>query len=185
MWFFLGFQLICLQNYRLDFSIKVSVVNFICVEGYSINIFQKFLAAFVLSWAKTGKSTICCGFSLLTNLISLKALAGFTLSRSHKIFPSFNKMIQKITRGLRTLLRSPDILMISRIAEINGGIHFGGERLKTRLKTLFLFFKLFAKIDQKICNWAKRMPELAGRLVGIFGPYFCEIISNCRVLLLF
>ena len=46
------------------------------------------------------------------------------------------------------------------------------ERLKTRLKALFSFFLLFAKVDQKFCNGAENIPVQAGRLVVIFRPTF-------------
>ena len=33
VWFFLRFQLICLQNYQIHFSISVSADNFLYVEN--------------------------------------------------------------------------------------------------------------------------------------------------------
>ena len=39
---------------------------------------------------------------------------------------------------LRTLVRSSDYYIIPRRAETNGGIDIGGERLKSRFKTIFI-----------------------------------------------
>ena len=74
--------------------------------------------------------------------------------------------------GLRTLLRSPENSIMPVIAKISGGIVIYGERLKTRLKTLF--FNLFAEVDQNFCNRARNIPVLA-------GPLFIDLIKILQI----
>ena len=58
------------------------------------------------------------------------------------------------------------------IAESNDGIDICGERLKIRLKTLFTFCFLFAKLDQKSYSWTEIKP----------GNPACKVCSNCKAL---
>ena len=91
------------------------------------------------------------------------------LIRRSKIFlVNFSKNSKKVglfeigTKGdskqylrLRTMLWSPNIFIMPRIAEINGGIDICGECSKTRLKTLFSVSYFFAKLDQNFVSGRK------------------------------
>ena len=136
-------------------SIKFSVNNFMCVQGYSFNLCWKGFLELKLSWAEIGRTMICCIFYLWSNSFSVKVLAGFPLSSCHKIVLNFQKVIQKFTLGF--VLRSPDDSIMPIIAEINGGIDICGEPLEAESKTLFSFFLIICQNWSKVCNWAKKM----------------------------
>ena len=88
-------------------SIKFSMGNFICVSGYSINLFRNMFPAFVLSWAEIGKEVFWCGFSVKSNSFSLKVLSERPLSRSQESV-KFSEGDSEKYLGLCTLLRSTD-----------------------------------------------------------------------------
>ena len=110
-----------------------------------MNAVGKVFMTFVLSRVENDKSAICYVFSALTNSFARELLAGVPKSRCNTWFQTNKKGFAK-TSWLRTLFRSPDNLILPRIAEVLGGIGVLGDSLKIKTENATLFVSI-------MCNW--------------------------------
>ena len=132
---FFGFQLICLQNERLDsFQQRFNGQIHLCIK-----LLDKRIAKYVPKLFST-------------------SLDYQDLQDSFK----FSENVSEKHLGLSILLRSSDTAIMRWVVEINAGIEICGTPLKSRF---FQFFQLYAKVDQKFYNSAKNMLMPAGHLV--------------------
>ena len=138
--FFLRFQLVYLQKYRLDFFHQ----GFSGQLYLSLRSIDKHIPKYVpcirnligWNWPKCN----FLSFFARVKLIFCKSTGWILTIKISQDSLIISEGESEFYFRLSTLLRSHDNLIMPRIVEINGGINICREPSKIRLKTLFSFF---------------------------------------------
>ena len=150
----------CLQKLRLTSSNKVSLNNFVCVKGRSINIFSLPLYTQGL---KLANFQVAVAFLYSWNHVIWKNSLYFHYQDFTRWCEISRRCFKKNTSEFAHTLGT---LILPSLAEISGGIGICAEFWKPHWKPYSCFPEKIAKVDQIFCKQTKNMLVWAGRFVS-------------------